>query len=75
MGYEDTKDDAKEGMRNVENKAKETWRKADGDESLPTRSRTRATTSATARQRRRRDPSRRKSRRRGPGREAAGLIP
>jgi hypothetical protein len=34
MGYEDAKADAKETMRNVDNKAKETWRKADGDESL-----------------------------------------
>ena len=34
MGYEDTKADAKGALRNVNNKAKETWRKADGDESL-----------------------------------------
>ena len=34
MGYEDVKADAKETMRNVDNKAKETWRKADGEESL-----------------------------------------
>ena len=34
MGYEDAKADAKETMRNVDNKAKETWRKADGNESL-----------------------------------------
>ena len=34
MGFDDTKADAKEAMRGVGNKGKETWRKADGDESL-----------------------------------------
>ena len=34
MGYEDTKADVSEDMRHVGNKAKETWRKADGNESL-----------------------------------------
>ena len=33
MGYEDTKADVREGLRSINNKAKETWRKADGDES------------------------------------------
>ncbi|MDQ3128314.1 MAG: hypothetical protein M3Q66_07685 [Chloroflexota bacterium] len=34
MGYEDAKADIKHGARDVGNEAKETWRKADGDESL-----------------------------------------
>lgn len=34
MGYEDAKADVKESMRDIGNKGKETWRKADGDESL-----------------------------------------
>ena len=34
MGVEDIKADAKETMRNLDNKAKEAWRKADGEESL-----------------------------------------
>jgi hypothetical protein len=34
MGYEDTKADVKETMRHVDNKAKETWRKADGTEGM-----------------------------------------
>jgi hypothetical protein len=34
MGYEDAKADIKQGTRGVGNNAKETWRKADGDESL-----------------------------------------
>ena len=34
MGFEDTKADVKETVRGVGNDTKETWRKADGDESL-----------------------------------------
>ena len=34
MGYEDAKVETKKAMREADEKAKETWRKADGDESL-----------------------------------------
>lgn len=34
MGYEDAKADVKQGVRGIGNDAKETWRKADGEESL-----------------------------------------
>src|SRR5207253_7917967 len=34
MSFDDLKADAKEGLRDVNNKGKETWRKADGEESL-----------------------------------------
>ena len=34
MGFEDAKADIKEGARDIGNDAKETWRKADGEESL-----------------------------------------
>lgn len=33
MGTEDAKADLKRGMREVDEKAKETWRRADGEES------------------------------------------
>ena len=34
MGFEDVKADAKETGRDLGNKAKETWRKADGEEKI-----------------------------------------
>lgn len=34
MGHEDAKADIKHGARDVGNEAKETWRKADGNESV-----------------------------------------
>lgn len=34
MGIEDVKADIKQGVRGVTNDGKETWRKADGEESL-----------------------------------------
>jgi hypothetical protein len=34
MGYEDAKGDTKKAMREADEKAKEAWRKADGEESV-----------------------------------------
>jgi len=34
MAYEDAKADVKKTMREADNKARETWRRADGEESL-----------------------------------------